>query len=398
MMFTTKKVLLIAAFASAILFSGCGEEKKAAAPHAMPPLAVETVTIHKKSFPIWLQYTGMTKASSDQEIRARVSGRLQKRYFNDGDIVKKGDKLFLIEQAQYKSNLKSAKAKKRRDQASLELARADVRRFKPLVKDGLAPRATLEQHEARYGELVAAIAADDAAIQNAELELSYTVVVAPVSGQVSARHVDVGNLVGYGESTVLTTIVQTDSIYTYFSPTESEVQRIYKFRSQKDLPAFIEVPGQGENVLKRKRLDGYVDFGNNTVDPLTSTISMRATIDNVDNAVFPGTFVYINIFITDKFEFIMVPPQSLFEDQLGKFVYTVDANNTARRTSVKTNNVSTRYYTSIAEGLKEGDVVVISGLMKVKDGREVNATDMTDTKGITAVMKSHNLIPEQAKK
>lgn len=396
-MFPTKKALLFAVLSSAVFFSGCGEEKKASAPHALPPLALETVTVHKKNFPIWIEYTGMTKASSDQEIQARVSGRLQKVYFKDGDMVKKGDKLFLIEQAQYKSNLKSAKAKKRQDQASLELARADVRRFKPLVKDGLAPRATLEQHEARYGELTAAIASDDAAIQNAELELSYTVVVAPVSGQVSTRRVDVGNLVGYGESTVLTTIVQTDSIYTYFSPTESEVQRIYKFRSQKELPAFIEVHGQGEDVLKRKRLDGFVDFSNNTVDPLTSTISMRATINNIDNAVYPGTFVYINIFITDKHEFIMIPPQSIFEDQLGKFVYTVDANNTAQRTSVKT-NISSRYYTSISEGLKDGDKVVITGLMKVKDGREVAAKDMTATKGIAAVMKENNLIPEQVKK
>ena len=396
-MFSTKKVLLLAALSTAILFSGCGEEKKAAAPHALPPLAVETVTVHKKPFPIWVQYTAITKATSDQEIRARVSGRLQKIYFKDGDMVHKGDKLFLIEQAQYKSNLASAKAKKRRDQASLALAKADVRRFKPLVKDGLAPRATLEQHEARYGELVAAIASDQADIQNAKLELSYTVVIAPVTGQVSARRVDVGNLVGYGESTVLTTIVQTDSIYAYFSPTESQVQRIYKFRSQKDLPAFIEVRGQGEKVLERKRLDGFVDFSNNTVDPLTSTISMRATIDNVDNAVYPGTFVYINIFITDKFELIMVPPQTIFEDQLGKFVYTVDANNTARRTSVTT-NLGSRYYISIENGLKEGDRVVISGLMKVKDGREVAMTDMTATKGISAVLKENNLIPEQAKK
>ncbi len=396
-MFPTKKIAFIVALSGAILLSGCGEEKKAAVSHAIAPLSVETVTVHKKKFPIWVQYTGMTKASSDQEIRARVSGRLQKVYFKDGDKVKKGDKLFLIEQSQYKSNLKSAKAKKRRDQASLELAKADVERFKPLVKDGLAPRATLEQHEARYGELVAAIAAGDAAIQNAELELSYTVVTAPVSGQVSARRVDVGNIVGYGESTVLATIVQTDSIYTYFSPTESEVQRIYKFRSQKDLPAFIEVRGQGEDVLKRKRLNGYVDFSNNTVDPLTSTISMRATINNKENAVYPGTFVYINIFVTDKFDFIMVPPQSIFEDQLGKFVYIVDANNTAKRTSVTT-NMSSRYYSSISEGLKDGDRVVISGLMKVKDGRLLAPKDMTETKGIAAVMKEHDLIPQQAKK
>lgn len=396
-MLPTKKVALIVALSALMLLSGCTEEKKATKRQVLPPLTVETVTVHQKLMPIWIQYTGMTKATSDQEIRARVSGRLQKIYFKDGDQVKKGDKLFLIEQSQYKSNLQSAKAKKRQDEAALALAKTNVERYKPLVKDGLAPRATLEQYEARYGELLAAIGGDDAAIQNAELELSYTVITAPVSGQVSARRVDVGNLVGYGESTVLTTIVQTDNIYTYFSPTESEVQRIYKFRSQKDLPAFIEVHGQGEDVLKRKRLDGYVDFSNNTVDPLTSTITMRATIDNKDNSVYPGTFVYINIFVTDKFDFIMVPPQAIFEDQLGKYVYTVDANNTAKRTSVKT-NLSTRYYTSIAEGLKDGDVVVISGLMKVKPGTLLAPQDVTDTKGIDAVMKAHNLIPKQAEK
>jgi len=393
----TKNAFLLGAITTALLFSGCGDAPKKATAMQQPPLEVETVTVHKKKFPLWIQYTGMTKASSDQEIRARVSGRLQKIYFKDGDSVTKGEKLFLIEQSTYKSNLQKAKAKKRQDQAALKLAKADVQRFKPLVKDGLAPRATLEQHEARYGELIATISADNAAIQNAELELSYTIVVAPVSGQVSTRRVDVGNLVGYGESTILTTIVQTDKIYTYFSPTESEVQRIYKFRSQKDLPAFIEVRGQGEEVLKRKRLNGFVDFSNNTVDPLTSTISMRATIDNKENAVYPGTFVYINILVSDKFKFIMVPPQSIFEDQLSKFVYTVDANSTAHRTGVKV-GMSSRYYTVVSEGLKEGDKVVVSGLMKIKDKRNVKVTDATETKGICAVMKKNKLIPEQAKK
>ncbi len=396
-MFKVKSVAIISLISFSLLFTGCSDEKESAAPLAIPPLAVETVTVQKKPMPLWVQFTGMTKASSDQEIRARVSGRLQKVFFKDGDQVKKGDKLFLIEQSQYKSNLNSAKAKKRMDEAALALAKADVARYRPLVQDGLAPRATLEQYEAKYGELVAAIAADDAAIQNAELELSYTTVAAPVSGQVSARRVDVGNLVGYGESTLLTTIVQTDSIYTYFSPTESQVQRIYKFRSQKDLPAFIEVRGQGEDVLKRKRLNGYVDFANNTVDPLTSTISMRATIDNRENAVYPGTFVYINVFITDKFDFILLPPQSIFEDQLGKFVYIVDENNTARRSDVVTNFTS-RYYTSIESGLSDGDKVLISGLMKVKEGRLLAPEDVTETKGIDAVMREKKLIPEEAHK
>lgn len=376
---------------------GCGDEKASTGPKAPPLLHVEIVTVEKKKYPVWVQSTGMTKAVSDQEIRARVAGRLEKRFFEDGAMVKKGDKLFLIEQSQYQSNLDAANSRKEKNEAALALAIADVKRYEPLVKEGLAARSTLEQYEAQRDALIAAVAADEAAVRNAELELSYTLITAPISGQVSARRVDVGNLVGYGESTLLTTIVQTDKIYAYFSPSEQNVRKIYKFRSRKDLPAFIEVRGQGDEIFKRKRLDGFVDFSNNIVDPLTSTVSMRATLDNKDQSVYPGTFVYINIFITDQIAFIMVPPQAIFEDQLGKFVYTVDANNTAKRTSVTT-ALSSRYYVSISSGLKENDKVVISGLAKVKDGTLLRPKDMTETKGIEAVMKKHDLIPKEVQK
>ncbi len=379
-----------------LYLSGCGEEKKAPPPKAPPPLAVDVVTVEKKKFPLWVQFTGMTKAVSDQEIRARVSGRLEKRFFEDGAYVKEGDKLFLIEQDQYKSNLDEAKSRKEKDEAALALAKTDVKRYQPLVKEGLAAKSTLDQYEAKRDALYASIAADEAAIQNAQLELSYTTIVAPISGQIGAREVDVGNLVGYGESTLLATIVQTDSIYTYFSPSERDVQKIYKFKSRDKLPAFIEVRGQGKDIFKRKRLDGFVDFTNNIVDPLTSTVSMRATIDNKNKSVFPGTFVYINVFVTDKYRFVLVPPQAILEDQLGKFVYTVDSNSTARRTSVKP-NFSTRYYTSIHKGLKSGDKVVISGLVKIQNGRKLAPEDVTKTKGIEAVMKEQNLVPEDPK-
>jgi multidrug efflux pump subunit AcrA (membrane-fusion protein) len=137
-MVTLQKYIVSIVLAVSLLFlSGCSEEKKAKAPKAPPPLNVETVTVQKKKFPIWMQYTGMTKAISSQEIRARVSGRLEKRYFEDGAYVKKGDKLFLIEQSQYQSNLDAAKSRKEKDKAALALSKADVKRYEPLVKEGL---------------------------------------------------------------------------------------------------------------------------------------------------------------------------------------------------------------------------------------------------------------------
>jgi RND family efflux transporter MFP subunit len=395
MTYTHKKISTLLLSLSMLLFLGCGEEKTVAV-KAPPPLAVETVTVNHEKFPLWMQFTGTTKAVSDQEVRARVSGRLEKRYFEDGAFVKKGDKLFLIEQSQYQSNLDAAKSKKQKDEAALALAKADVKRYKPLVKEGLAARSKLEQYEAKRDSSYAAIAEDEAAIRNAELELSYTLIIAPISGYISARRVDVGNLVGYSESTLLTTIVQTDQIYVYFSPSERSVQKIYRYKSRENLPAFIEVRGEGDDIFKRKRLDGFVDFSNNKVDPLTSTVSMRATLDNKDQTIYPGTFVYINVFVTDKLDFVMIPPQAILEDQLGKYVYTVDSNNTAKRTSIKP-VLSSRYYSSVSEGLKDGDKVVITGLLKVQDGRTLQTEDVTDTKGILAVMEEHDLIPKEVK-
>lgn len=387
-------LLLLPVATLLLTFSGCSDDQAVkTVPKQMPPLAVETVKVSNQAIPIWVQFTGRTKASSDQEVRARVPGRLEKIYFQDGDNVKAGDLLFKIEQGEYQAALDAAIAKKERDIASQRLAKADVDRYTPLVKDGLAPRATLEQHQARYSELTAQIMADEAEIANAKLQLSYTEVEAPISGRVSARRVDVGNLVGYGESTLMTTILKIDPIYAYFTPAESVVQQIMKFRSKKKLDAFIEVRGSGEEILQRKRLYGFVDFADNTVDPLTSTIMMRATIANPDQAVMPGTFVYVNVFVTDKYAFMMVPPEVIFEDQIGKFVYVND-NGVAARKNVKT-GFSTRYFTSISEGVEDGDEVIISGLMKIKPGTKIQATDATADKGILAVIEQNNLLPEK---
>ena len=388
-MHISKTILTSILISSLALFVGCSEEKKQAVKQEIPPLAVNTITVKKEAVPIWKQYTGMTKASSDQEVKARVSGILEKIYFKDGQQVKKGQKLFQIQQAEYVAALNAAKAKKRQDEASLALATADVNRYQPLVDEGLAPRATLEQYQAQQAGLKAAIAGDIAQINKAQLELSYTIITAPISGNVSARRVDIGNLVGLGESTLLTTIVSVDPVYAYFSPSQKDVRMFQKYRNKDKPDAFIEIPGSMEKI----RLNGFIDFSNNEVDPLTSTITMRATIDNKEGKVLPGTFVYINMFINDKYKFLMIPPEVIFNDQLGSYVYIVGENSTIKRADITT-DYSSKYYVSIHSGLKDGDKVIVSALVKLKEGRKVTATDTTDTQGIKAILEKNNLIPE----
>ncbi len=385
----SSKTITTIVLSSLILFSACSEEKQQQAKKELPPLQVNTITVKKEPVPIWKQYTGMTKASSEQEVKARVSGILKKIYFKDGATVVKGQKLFMIEQDEYIAARDAAKAKKAQDEASLRLAEADVARYEPLVKEGLAPRATLEQYQAQRAGLKAAIAGDIAEIKRAQLELSYTMVRAPISGTVSARRVDIGNLVGQGESTLLTTIVSMDPIYAYFSPSQKDVRMFQKYRNKDKPDAFINVPGSIEEI----RLNGFVDFSNNTVDPLTSTITMRATINNKEGEVLPGTFVYVNLFINDKYKFLMIPPEVIFNDQLGSFVYIVDENSKVKRVDIAT-DYSSKYYVSVNDGLKDGDKLIVSALVKLKPGRNVTPTDVTSTQGIASILEKNNLIPK----
>ena len=375
-----------------LLFTGCGDTKQQPKAAEAPPLPVEVVTVKNQNIPIWMQYTGKTQASSSQEVRARVTGILEKIYYKDGDYVKKGQKLFQIEQEDYIAALDAANAKKRRDLAALKLAEADVNRYKPLVKDGLAPRVTLEQYEAQVESFKADIISDDASIRQAKLELSYTIVKAPIDGQASRRLVDVGNLVGKSEATLLTTINQTDPIYAYFAPSEEDFQRIASFHTQDIMQAYININYQ-YRVLKSENIFGHVDFSDNTVDPTTSTVSMRAEIPNKDRSIFPGTFVYVNVFVTDKFKLMGVPPQVIFEDQRGKYVYIVSQDQTAERAYIKTVYDSRFFVLMEKGGLKDGEKVIINALLRLKPGIKVTVTDVTDTKGLDAVLEKNNLIP-----
>jgi len=386
------KILSSILISSVAFFTACSEDTQIQVQKELPPLQVNTITVKKEPVPIWKQYTGMTKASSHQEVKARVPGILKKIYFKDGATVEKGQRLFMIEQDEYIAARDAAKAKKAQDEASLRLAKADVARYEPLVKEGLAPRATLEQYQAQRAGLEAAIAGDIAEIKRRELELGYTMVRAPISGRVSARRVDIGNLVGQGESTLLTTIMSIDPVYAYFSPSQKDVRMFQKYRNKDKPDAFINVPGSIEEI----RLNGFVDFSNNTVDPLTSTITMRATINNKEGEVLPGTFVYVNLFINDKYKFLMIPPEVIFNDQLGSFVYIVDENSKVKRIDIKT-DYSSKYYVSVNDGLKDGDKLIVSALVKLKPGRKVTPTDVTLTQGVASILEKNNLIPKANK-
>jgi len=375
-----------------LITTGCSTEQKQQTTKKQIPTKVQTITVQKKPIPLWGRCTGRTKASNKQEVISRVSGILEERYIKDGEYVKKGQKLFKIQQDEYIAILQIKTAKLQEDEAALKLAVANVRRYAPLVKEGLAPRATLESYQAETAKLKAVIEGDKANIKEAKLNLSYTIIKAPISGKVSARRVDVGNMIDAKSAQVLTTIVKTNPIYAYFSPSQRDVMMFNRLSEEKKPYSFIET----QTPFGVKRYDGFVDFSDNVVDPLTSTITMRATISNPKNELLPGSFVHVNVFLTDKKDFIMIPPYVILSDQLGKYVYIVDKNNKAKRVDIKT-GYRTKYYASVIKGLKQSDRVIVSSLMKIKPNQELSPIDVTDKEGIDAILKKNNLIPSKEK-
>ncbi len=382
------------------LFSGCsGDSEKTSSEKQQkkdgpPPLPVEVVTVKQEKVPIWIEYTGKTEASKRIEVRARVSGTLEEVFFKEGDYIEKGKKLFTVEKASYEAAVAQARAKHEGDQASLKLAQADVARYKPLVAEGLAPRITLEQHQVRTMELTALIKADQAVIKDAELNLSYTDILAPISGRISRINIDVGNIVGYAEKTLLTTMVADDPMYAYFNPNEDQYQLVQQYKSREILEAHVSVPNKYEKLLDRKPYRGVVDFNDNRVDRMTGTITMRAKIDNPEHNLLEGTFVYVNLFVTDQAEFLMVSPGVVQEDQQGSFVYVVDENDLAKRVNI-IRGLETRYYLVVTKGLENGEKVIQNGLAKIRPGTKVVPTDVTETKGMMAILKEQDMIPEK---
>ena len=392
-----KSQLLPLCLGVCLTLSACSSDKKdpPEVSHAPPPaLPVETIIVQKEQVPIWLEYTGKTEATQRIEIRARVSGTLEEVLFNDGDFVLKGQKLFAIEKTSYQAALDQTQAVLEQDMASLKLAISDVERYKPLVAKDLAPRATLDQYVAKADELRARIKADQAAIKEAELNLSYTDIHAPESGRVGRRQVDVGNIVGYGEKTLLTTIIFDDPMYAYFNPTEEEFQIMRQHKSMQIMPARVRVPDNRGRLVTRDPYHGQVDFGDNRVDRMTGTITMRAIVPNPNHDILEGTFVYVDVFVSDQAKVMMVPPGVVMEDQQGSFLYIVNKEGKAERINVK-RGYESRFYLHIMEGLPDGSQVIISGLQKIRQGGKIKATDVTAEKGVMAIMKQQKMTPTE---
>lgn len=344
----------------------------------MAPL-VRITEPSEKNMAEYLYQTGNVVASSSVDLVARVEGYLQAITFTDGTYVKKGKPLFLIEPEPYQENLNEAKANLESAIASYKHANSEYLRQVKLKKQNATSQSDLESWLAQKDEAAANVSKAKANLKTAEINFSYTQVVAPFEGRIGRHLVDVGNIVGSGKPTTIASIEKIAPIYVYFNLNEIDILRLRKVakkngRMSKNTPPISL--GIGLQNETNYPTTGTLDFINQGVDASTGTLQLRAIVKNEDRHLIPGFFVNIRIPISPKMKRLTIPTNALSYDQSGPFVYVVNDKNLIemRRVTLGPKENDTQ---AISEGLKKTDKVVIGGIQFVTLGKSVRIQSET---------------------
>lgn len=347
----------------------CQSEKKAAAPSGPAP-AVIVAPVTSKPVASSIGFVGQSEAFQKVELRARVTGFLNKQDFKEGSDLKKEALLFEIDPSEYIANRDAANAKVVRAEAALLQAEQSLVRYKKLVDKGTASVAKYDEAVAQEGQTKADVAAAKADLVRAELDLGYTKIISPISGRIGRSSVDVGNLIG-PDSGVLATVVTLDPIHITFSISEREFldykKEVKEGRAEKLKPQ-IEL-ANGETYPH----DGTFDFLDNQVDADTGTIKARVSFPNPDSLILPGQFVTVSLVSSDPKKALVVPQAAVQQNQAGSFVLVVNKDSKVELRPIKTGQ-RTGTELVVSDGLTEGETIIVEGIQKVRPGAKVQPT------------------------
>jgi len=366
---TIRWVLLIAAVAGLSYFGwqrfhtedrpaqASNAQKGAPARNAVP---VKTAAVEKADFPVYLTGLGTVQGFNTVLVRTRVDGQINKIAFQEGQFVKEGDTLVEIDPRPFQAALDQAKAKKAQDEANLANANLDLQRYTKLGE--FATRQQTDTQRSTVAQLTAQIAADTAAIENAQTQLDYATVKAPISGIVGLRQVDVGNIVNAATQTGIVTVVQIEPIAVIFTAPEDQLPDI-KAALAASPPKTIALSTDGKRTLST----GTLSLINNQVDTSSGTIRLKAVFDNKDHALWPGQSVSTRLLITTLKDATVVPDDAVQHGTDGLYAFTVDKDNKATMRKIKvTRSIDGR--SLIDEGLSPGEQVITAGQYKVQPG------------------------------
>lgn len=359
------------------LLWGCRKEQEYVPPP--PPLVTVSLPIHQTVID-YDRFTGTTEAVESVEIRARVEGYLESILFEDGARVEKGDLLFVIDPKPFQAKMDLAEADLLLDQAELKLCETTLQRKERALEDNAISELEVIEARAQHDKAAAAVEAARAAVETARLELSYTRIQAPIRGIIGKNLVDVGNLVGAGERTLMADLVRDDPIYVYFTVSEKE----YLTYRPKDHSHQTPTNGNGKTKVSLGLAhesgyphEGHVDFVDNRVDVDTGTIQIRAIFPNADRFLLPGLFARIKTPKSQPHTALLVPERSLGADQLGRYLLVAAEDDVVIYKSVQVGDKIGNLRV-IESGITEQDRVIVNGIQRARPGAKVTAMEDRD--------------------
>lgn len=343
------------------------------------PVPVVTTKVESKSVPVTIPAVGTAEPITSVQIRAQVTGQLSAIHFAEGQSVEKGQPLFTLDPRPFEAALEQAKAELARDTAQASNAEAQAKRYDDLFKRGLIPRDQFETQKASVMSLQATLAADQATIDTATLNLQYSRIAAPISGRTGALAVHEGDLVRANDAAPMVVINQLSPIYVGFSVPGRYLNDIRRFQAIKQLSVTARAQGSPGDPAGARSTEGAshdpqevgrVTFIDNEVDATTGTIRLKGTFANQHDALWPGQFVQVSLQLTTKNNAIVVPAKAVQDSQDGQYVYVVGADRTASVRKVQV-DMQQGEDAVIAQGLTVGEEVVTDGQLRLAPGAHV---------------------------
>src|SRR5271154_1667345 len=338
------------------------DAQKAAA--RRPPIPVNLAVVEKADFPVYLTGLGTVQGFNTVQVRSRVDGQIDKIAFTEGQLVQEGDLLAEIDPRPYQATLDQAKAKKVQDEANIANANLDLQRFTKLGE--FATKQQTDTQRTTVQMLTAQIAADDAAIYNAQTQLDYTQVKSPISGVVGLRQVDIGNIVNASTQTGIVSIAQIEPIAVIFTAPEDQLPYINEAQAIAPLKV-IAITTDGKKPLA----EGVLAVVNNQVDTTSGTIRLKAVFDNKNHALWPGQSVSTRLLVRTLKDATVVPDDAIQHSTDGLYAYTVNQENKAVLRKIKVSQ-SIDGRSVVEEGLTPGQQVITAGQYKVSPGTPVS--------------------------
>jgi membrane fusion protein, multidrug efflux system len=371
-----RAVLIVSVLLVAQLLGGC--DSKPAGSGAPLPSPVTVARPLEKTITEWDEYTGRFTAVETVEVRARVSGFIDSIYFKEGQVVKQGDLLFVIDPRPYTFAVEQAKADVERAKAKLEIASLDVQRAAPLVRSQAVTGREFDTRRATERDAAAQVASLEAASRQAQLNLEWTQVRAPITGRISDKRVDAGNLIAGGQTgaTLLTVIVSIDPIHFVFDASEADFLRYAHLSAAGARPSSRDVQNPVAVRLADEsdyRHQGRMNFVDNVVNPRTGTIRGRAVFDNKDGLLTPGFFGRLRLF-GGEHSALLVPDGAIVSDQSRRILFTVADDGTVGVKQVELGPMVDGLRV-IRLGLAPTDRIIIDGLQRARPGQKVKPED-----------------------